>query len=146
MLSVRRLLACAVAVTASLSLAAPVVAHSANAVRDAGARHFKLDRSEPAQGGTVITSPAQLRFWFTQKPVLKMLSVKLTGPAAKDIALGAAWASDSNAKVVSLAVKERLADGAYAIVWRAMANDGHAVNGRVAFTVRSTPAPKPAQH
>lgn len=85
---------------------------------------------------TVVTSPAAVKLWFSEKIELPVSSVKLTGPKGAKIALGKLTAADSAGSPVVATITKPLTDGAYRVSWKAASKDGHPATGTVDFTVR----------
>ena len=95
--------------------------------------HLHLVKSVPAANATIAAAPDSLRLWFSQTPELGVTSVKLTGPGTAAIALAPLAKRDSS--LVVAAVKGKMATGAYTVVWRTMAKDGHVARGSYGFRV-----------
>ena len=98
--------------------------------------HLALERSSPQADETVTASPATVTLWFTQAPQMAGTSVRLLPEGGEPFELAAAMATEDDSTVVVLDVSETLADGAYRVMWRAMAQDGHTIRGDFGFTVR----------
>src|SRR5262252_3450274 len=95
--------------------------------------HLHLLKSSPEANATVPVAPDTIRLSFSQTPELKVTTVTVTGPASAAVAL-APLASADSATVVA-GVKGKMAAGAYTVVWRTMATDGHVARGTFTFTV-----------
>ena len=95
--------------------------------------HLHLLKSAPPANASVATPPGSIRLWFSQAPELEVTSVKVTGPGSATVALAPLASADSSAVVA--AVKGKMPSGAYTVVWRTMAKDGHIARGAFAFTV-----------
>lgn len=117
------LLAAAVTVT----LASPAMGHDA------------LVGSDPADGAVLAAAPTQVVLTFSAEQAGVGAEVLVTGPD------GASW-SDGAAVVAGTTVTQALADGmpdgAYAVAWRSVAQDGHPVTGSFGFTL-DAPDPEP---
>jgi methionine-rich copper-binding protein CopC len=95
--------------------------------------HTKLEKSDPADGATVTTSPKWVQLFFSEKPDLKVSKVEVTGPSGK-VELGAAH---SMADKDLMAVIDRpLDNGKYTVAWQTAGKDGHVLKGSFSFTVR----------
>jgi len=114
---------------AALMVAAPALAH------------VKLVSSTPA-ANAVVAAPSKLQLVFSE-PVLAKLSgvdlemtempgMKMTSPHRMQVSV--AVAGDGRTMVVSLA--KPLTRGAYKLVWHAVANDTHRVEGNFSFKVK----------
>lgn len=97
--------------------------------------HLHLLRSVPPANATITVAPDSIRLWFSQAPELKVTTVKVTGPASADVPLAPLARGDST--LVVAPVKAKMAAGAYTVVWRTMARDGHVARGSFAFTIGS---------
>ena len=97
--------------------------------------HLHLLKSQPAANATMASAPESIRLWFSQPPELAVTSVKVTGPGSTVVPLAPLSGGDSS--LVVAPVKGRLAAGAYTVVWRTMAKDGHVARGSFAFKVNA---------
>ena len=95
--------------------------------------HLHLLKSTPAANATVTVAPDSIRLWFSQAPELKVTTVKVTGPGSAAVPLAPLASGDSS--LVVAPVKAKLTAGAYTVVWRTMAKDGHVARGSFAFTI-----------
>lgn len=104
--------------------------------------HNSLESSDPADGATLSTAPATMLLRFANAVPLDTLTVTLIDPtgARADLA-GAAHGAEEREVVVPLPV---LANGAHTLRWRLVGADGHAVTGRVDFTIALTPSSTPS--
>ena len=89
--------------------------------------HLHLLKSTPAANATVTVAPDSIRLWF------KVTTVKVTGPGSAAVPLAPLASGDSS--LVVAPVKAKLTAGAYTVVWRTMAKDGHVARGSFAFTI-----------
>lgn len=117
-----------------MSLRLAIAAAALVAVPASAAFHNKLEKSVPAADATVA-SPKEVRLWFTEKVEARFSSISLTKPDSSKVELGKAHATD-DAKSIAADVPATLAPGSYTVTWRTAGDDGHAVRGRFAFTVR----------
>lgn len=117
------LLAAAVTVT----LASPAMGHDV------------LVGTDPADGAVLDAAPTQVVLTFAAEQAAVGAEVVVTGPD------GASW-SDGAAVVAGTTVTQALTvgmpDGAYAVAWRSVAQDGHPVTGSFGFTL-DTPDVEP---
>jgi methionine-rich copper-binding protein CopC len=120
-------LALAAAALLAAGVAAPAHADSAF--------HLRLLRSDPAADATVHGSPAAIRLTFSEAPELAVTSVRLTGPGNRAVALGRLARAPRDRMTVVAAPRAALAPGRYAVTWRTMSHDGHAMRGTFHFTV-----------
>ena len=101
--------------------------------------HLALVKSEPANAATVGKSPKAITLWFSQQPNVKLTRLVLTHES-DTVNTGAAAAVDSAGKQIRIPVNATLAQGKYAVTWRTLARDGHAVSGKFTFTMDSAAA------
>jgi len=95
--------------------------------------HAHLQSAQPADQAVVV-APAELHLHFSEGLNLPFSGIKLTGPGAQDIKLGAArLMEDGNTLMVPLPV--RLAPGGYTVDWHALSVDGHKTSGSYQFSV-----------
>jgi methionine-rich copper-binding protein CopC len=98
--------------------------------------HLQLDRSYPA-ADTTLTSPAEIRLWFSQVPQASATSLRLIHDGAPVEGVGDLKPDPEDASVFAGPVVGTLADGDYTVSWRTMAADGHVVRGDFSFTVKA---------
>src|SRR5918998_4729418 len=94
--------------------------------------HNELIGSDPADGATVATSPAQVRLTFDLPPKPGFSTVTVTGPHSSQ------WQAGPPAEagaVVSAPVRALGPAGQYTIAYQVLSADGHPVRGVVRFTL-----------
>ncbi|MDQ4093881.1 MAG: copper resistance protein CopC [Actinomycetota bacterium] len=99
--------------------------------------HNELIGSDPADGATVATSPAQVRLTFDLPPKPGFSTVTVTGPHSSQ------WQAGPPAEagaVVSAPIRALGPAGQYTIAYQVLSADGHPVRGAVRFTL-TTPGP-----
>lgn len=119
----RRLLLLLVATAASvLLLASPVSAHNT------------LLTSDPAEGAVLSASPAQVTLVFAKSVPLETLSIEIIDSSGvrTDLA-NSAHGPNGDAEVVT--PLPSLPPGAVTLRWRLVGSDGHAITGRVNFSI-----------
>lgn len=99
--------------------------------------HLSLKESSPKGDETVAISPPTVTLWFTEAPQMAGTSVRLLPKGGEPLDLEPATAKEDDPSVVVLDVSEKLADGDYEVMWRAMAQDGHTIRGDFGFTVQT---------
>ena len=110
---------------------------------EAARRHLRLEKSSPAADTVLAASPAALELWFSEKVELGVTRIRLEGPDAKPVALGAlkfdVRKPGATAEVPSVvaAIPAALAEGPHVVRWSTASRDGHVVKGEIAFTVRT---------
>ncbi|MEL6372593.1 MAG: copper resistance CopC family protein [Pseudomonadota bacterium] len=110
--------------TAALMLAlslAPALAHS------------KIKSSVPRSGGTVKAGLDRLEFGFRKPVRLILVRMKRTDGSAKT--LPAVQRPRAKFAIDTAVAIEPLSAGRYALMWTAIAKDGHVMKGTIAFTV-----------
>ena len=96
--------------------------------------HAQLQKTQPAAGETVSTSPPRIQLWFDEEVDLKVSKIDLTGPSGK-VALGPTRSADP--KSLTAAITGKLADATYTVNWHTVpADDGHATKGDFKFTLK----------
>lgn len=102
--------------------------------------HLELSKSAPEADQVLSESPTQVVLWFTQAPQMAGTSVRVVPAGSEPLDLPDATAREDDGSVIELDLTQPLAEGAYQVVWRAMADDGHVVRGDFAFTVGAASA------
>jgi methionine-rich copper-binding protein CopC len=97
--------------------------------------HARLERSTPADGATVASSPAELRLQYNEPVEAAMSTVKLDGPSGAPVALDKATADKQDNRTLVVALP-KLAAGDYRVDWATMGRDGHHTKGQLHFTVK----------
>lgn len=100
--------------------------------------HSVLVSSNPADGATVKTVPAQVTLTFNEDIDPKLLQVVLTGPDAKPVG-GTPTATGAT---VSTPVTRQAGNGTYKVVFRVVSADGHPISDALSFVV-AAPAATP---
>ncbi len=118
----------------ALGTLAALTAAAAPAHR-AARMHLHLKASVPARDTVLAASPSTLSLWFSEKPMVRLTSVTVTG-AAGPVKLAKPVADPKDETLVTVAVEGKLAPGAYTIAWRTASADGHPVKGTVPFRVK----------
>lgn len=99
--------------------------------------HLTLQRSAPEAGSTV-TSPREIRLWFSQRPQRGSTSLSVTGPGGA-VRLGPIQEDPEDNRSFAAAIPSPPAPGSYRVSWRTMAQDGHVIRGEFTFAVASDP-------
>lgn len=129
-MSIRNLTVPAAAALCVLVTAAP--SHSSSAEL-----HLALEKSEPA-ADAVVPEVGEVTLWFTQAPQEATTSIRVVDSGGDVVPASEPTAASDDGTVFTSSMEQPLAEGAYQVVWRAMAADGHVVNGDFGFTVRSS--------
>jgi len=110
----------------ALTLSLPAVVES----------HAVLVRSVPAQRSVLEAPPTRVELWFNERlePAYSRMSVLDEANAQIDLRDAAVAADDARRLSVSL---PPLAPGRYRVEFRVLSVDGHVVESRLTFTVKS---------
>jgi methionine-rich copper-binding protein CopC len=104
--------------------------------------HAHLEKSTPADGSVITTSPSNLVLNFSAAARLTALSIQKGDEPAQNLKPLPTTA----AQQISVALPQ-LAPGTYSVSWRAMSDDGHVTSGTLHFTLApDRAAGHPAQH
>jgi copper transport protein len=122
-----------IVITASLALALPPAAFA----------HARLLRSDPFDGAVVSRAPKSVRLFFddTVEPVAGVRAIRNGGGS---VLVGKAFRPRGSTRELVVPLRPKLADGDYTVLWKALSDDGHTVEGVVAFAVgagRAAPTP-----
>ena len=102
----------------------------------AASAHPKLTVANPSADAVVATSPKELRMTFNEGLVPKFSGVELKTDKGQKIETGQAAADPADKKQLVIPLPTVLADGTYNVVWHAVSEDTHRVNGSYSFTVK----------
>ncbi len=97
--------------------------------------HLQLTASNPARDTTLTAPPAKLELWFSEKPMIKLTRVTLSGPIGM-VKLGKPSLADTDKAPVVVTVDGKMPAGDYSITWRTASDDGHPVKGTIPFTIK----------
>jgi len=100
-------------------------------------RHLRLLKSEPAEGATLEAAPESIQLWFSEAPEVKVMTIRLKDPAGQSRKLEGITVDERDPRHVVVAVGSMAVSGAYSFEWRTMSDDGHVVNGEVAFRLKA---------
>jgi methionine-rich copper-binding protein CopC len=104
--------------------------------------HTSLVKAEPGFDATVTQSPAEVRFWFSEKPEAALTSAALMKEDHSPIATVRMKDTDDSL-VVAGPVPVKLEPGRYMVMWKSGSKDGHVVRGTYYFTFDPTAEAKP---
>jgi copper resistance protein C len=100
------------------------------------AMHLALSKAEPGVDSTITTAPTAISLFFTQAPQSGATSIRLMNAQEQTVQLADAKADPADAMIIRAAVTAPIPSGAYQVVWRTLATDGHVVSGDFRFTYR----------
>jgi methionine-rich copper-binding protein CopC len=117
-------------------VAAAVIAFLALSVLPTGATsvHFRLEESVPEAGATV-EAVTEVRLVFSQEPQEGSTSIRILDAAGEPLVPGELTVDSEDSRVQILMLEGPLQPGAYRVMWRAMAADGHVVRDEFGFKV-----------
>jgi copper resistance protein C len=119
-----RRIAAALAAFGFVSLAASAAARA----------HAFLDRSNPAVGSSVPTSPAAVTLWFTQELEPAFSTVTVTDKSGNRVDIGGAQVDPKDPTELRVPLKP-LPPGTYKVAWRVVSVDTHPTEGDFTFEV-----------
>ena len=99
-----------------------------------GMFHNHLVRAAPAAGDTLSASPAEIRLWFNERPVIPFTSVTLLRADSSKIATIKAVAT-TDTMAIAAPLPSPLPPGSYLVTWRTASRDGHAIRGTYGFSI-----------
>jgi len=112
-----------VATVASLAWASPVSAHG------------QLDSSSPAPSAVLESAPSEISLDFNEPVVPIARSIEIYNQDGQRIVLGEALVSPDDPSVLIAKDVPAIPDGLYVVAWRAVSNDGHAIDGAYSFQI-----------
>lgn len=96
--------------------------------------HAFIEHAEPAAGGTVQTSPAEIKIRFTEKIELAFSSIQVFDASKKQVDKRDVHLDRSDGALLHVSLPQ-LGAGTYTLVWRVVSVDTHATNGSFTFKV-----------
>jgi copper transport protein len=111
------------AVLASIAWASPVAAHA------------QLDTSSPAPSAVLESAPSEIRLDFNEPVVPVARSIEIYNQEGQRIVVGEALVSPDDPSVLIAGDVPGIPDGLYVVAWRAVSNDGHAIEGAYSFQI-----------
>ena len=125
-------------VSRTLAVAAATVVLALLAVLTGGpaAAHTGLQSSTPADGEALTAAPDTVTLTFATAVASQFAQVAVTGPDGQSVTSGDLTVDGA---VVQQPVTTN-GDGAYAMAYRVVSDDGHPVSGELTFTVSGTGA------
>lgn len=104
--------------------------------------HADLTSSDPQDGATLTTAPAQVTLTFSEELIIETVEIAVTNSAGELVE--GAVAETAGFQVIT-PWPGNLPGDTYKIAYRVVSNDGHPVTGSITFTYASdgTDAPEP---
>jgi len=97
--------------------------------------HAFLNEAAPIVGGTVPTSPKEIRLTFTEAIEPRFSGIDLATGDGRAIAAGPAVVDPANQRQLVLPLPP-LAPGRYRVRWHVVSVDTHRTEGEYSFTVK----------
>lgn len=96
--------------------------------------HAFLDHADPAVGGAVKQTPAEVRLWYTQGLEPDFSRVRVLDAAGKEVDKKDARLDAKNNHLLLVSLPA-LGAGVYKVVWRVVSVDTHPTEGSFTFRV-----------
>ncbi len=97
--------------------------------------HLELERTASEANASVEESPAEIRLWFSERPLMFGTTIHLEDSARKLVPATDAQA-DRDPRQIFIRPRVPLRTGRYTVEWRAVAEDGHYIDGIFNFDVQ----------
>jgi methionine-rich copper-binding protein CopC len=115
-----------------------IIASAATSFSASTLRHTKLEKASPGPGDTIGYPPAALKLWFSEKADLKAVQLRLQMDKGPIATLGTAGRdSVGSDKSVVAPLMSEITPGTYIVTWSVAGADGHPVQGRYSFVLKS---------
>lgn len=111
------------AIVASIAWASPVSAHA------------QLDTSTPAPSAVLESAPSEISLDFNELVTPVARSIEIYNQEGQRIVLGEALVSPDDPSVLIAGDVPAIPDGLYVVAWRAVSDDGHAIEGAYSFQI-----------
>lgn len=95
--------------------------------------HVELVESEPADGATLATAPAEVYLRFSGPVRNGSFTIRVRAPSGEQVAAGKA---QSGARAAAVDLESLTAHGRYRVRYRGTAVDGHDLEGRITFRLQ----------
>ena len=96
--------------------------------------HAFLQRAQPAVGGTVQTSPGEVKIWFTENIEPAFSRLQVFNASGKEVDKRDVHLDRSSDAVLRVSLPA-LQPGIYKVVWRVVSVDTHVTQGSFTFGV-----------
>jgi copper transport protein len=115
--------------------ALPLLALLLVALAPLASAHATLVSSEPAAGSRLDAAPSHVRVVLSEPVDASATGLKVVDQAGKQVDVGDSSVSGASQPVLTASLPADLPDGAYRILWHAVAKDTHPTSGTVGFSV-----------
>jgi methionine-rich copper-binding protein CopC len=112
-----------------------VTAIAAMSIATVVSAHPHVKSAGPAPGSVVKSSPAALQIRFNEPVELAFSGVYVTNATGRKQPVGEVKTAANDKTQLIVPLKGRLAPGKYTVVWHAIGDDTHHVQGSYTFTV-----------
>lgn len=109
----------------------------------AASAHATLESSSPADGQSVLTSPSEIRFTFSEAVTTISGGLSVLDADGKTVDVGNSEVVGGRTLVAP--ISETLSDGTYVATYRVLSADGHPVSGSLLFAVGAGALDRSAQ-
>lgn len=99
------------------------------------AAHAELTSATPTDGARLATSPAAVRLTFDEAVEVVQGGVRVLDESGSSMPTGAARHPTGHPEQVESPLTQPLSPGTFVVEWRVLSDDGHPVEGSLAFTV-----------
>jgi copper resistance protein C len=99
--------------------------------------HAFLDHAEPKVGGTVASSPPEIKIWFTQELEPAFSTIEVQDAQGNEVDKKDVHLDDKDKTLLIVSVPP-LPDGTYSVTWHVTSVDTHRTQGHFEFTVKAT--------
>ena len=100
------------------------------------AAHPHVVSASPPVGGTVATSPTELRINFSETVFPKLSGATVMNYGGQAAPTGKASVNPADKKQLIVPISAALAPGHYMVMWKAVSTDTHHVSGQFDFWVK----------
>jgi methionine-rich copper-binding protein CopC len=98
--------------------------------------HAFLDHAEPKVGGTVTSSPAVIKIWFTQELEPAFSTIEVQDAQGNEVDKKDTRLDDKD-KTLLIVSLPPLPDSTYTVTWHVTSVDTHRTQGHFEFTVKA---------
>jgi hypothetical protein len=102
---------------------------------EASARHLTLDHAIPGPDSIASGAVAEVRLFFSEAPQMRATTVRVVDSGRSLMTSTPPSAFEEDQRQVYVELAEPLPPGAYVVMWRVMAQDGHVLRGDYSFRV-----------
>ena len=99
--------------------------------------HGELDSSSPAPAEVMQSAPKEIILYFNEAVTPVARSIEMYNEDGQRIVVGEALVSPEDPAVLIAGGVPNIPDGLYVVAWRALSDDGHAIDGAYTFQIGS---------